>query len=513
MTRLTIGVSMNFFNRLVCLSQDLKHIEYSDLVDKTSIPHKRIKELVWCLKKITPSKDINSIDVFEFNQLRYNLCELKERFHEINVRRDKTLEKIVEKINSLIILPELPSLVLMEISEYFSLELRTLSLLSATTKEWRASTSQTLLNLQAQVTARKYTRRQLKITIDPNALEPSETRALVPKKQLEGREVELFVLYCSRWKFLSLQGEKILNSSNGMTCWTNLHSVALDCFFDVNYSTFKRLKCLTNLRKLQLSNCRSLRGTNLRPLSVLTNLEVLELNGCVNLLASNLNYLIALSALRQLELVGYIELKNRHLQGFSSLSKLTSLILKSCMNLKDRGIGNLTGLTDLEILELSSNRPKGTHVSSSSLITDRSLQYIKAFTNLRLLRLYDCHNFSTEGLKYLTNHTKLQVLTLKNYAKLTDIGFRHLRWLTNLTNLDLSHSLCYRFDSELLERQLNLNYTGLRYLEALGKLRHLFITHYTKIHVEGYSEIVELMISRLSQANPNLCITKLRSDI
>jgi hypothetical protein len=185
-----------------------------------------------------------------------------------------------------------------------------------------------------------------------------------------------------------------------------------------------------------------------------------------------------------------LNLKNHDLEAlFPSLEYLYIRSIKFNFNRFDV-VGTCNKLSFLEI-------------SSSDNLIDDHFQYIFNLPNLKDLNIYNCSNFTDEGLKWITGPNKLSSLDLIN-SKITGEGLRSIKKLTNLTHLNLyrcnnvreNESVKHLAELTRLE-SLSLTYTGLKkegfkHLEKLPSLSSLFVGEIMDEDLEPIGKIANL---------------------
>src|SRR5262249_42840793 len=106
--------------------------------------------------------------------------------------------------------------------------------------------------------------------------------------------------------------------------------------------------------------------------------------------------------------------------------ELRTVKLGEGFNITEKDMRCLAGLTQLQELAFS----KG-------MITSEGLKHLQGLTNLRSLNLSWNNDVTDEGLRYLRRLSNLRRLDLAVCTEITDKGVAHLRGLTNLRQLDL----------------------------------------------------------------------------
>lgn len=160
-----------------------------------------------------------------------------------------------------------------------------------------------------------------------------------------------------------------------------------------------------------------------------------------------------------------------HFQYIGKLSKLTSLNIYQCPNFSDEGLKLITGLNHLNKLYLNDCK-----------ITDKGLESINKLVNLTHLSFFRINFTEAESLNYLTKLSKLEHLYWDN-ANLSREGFKHLEKFQSLKVIYLDGGSLKDEDFESIGKLKNLtridigdnNMTGegLKYLSALTNLKYL----------------------------------------
>lgn len=140
----------------------------------------------------------------------------------------------------------------------------------------------------------------------------------------------------------------------------------------------------------------------------------------------------------------------------------------------DASLTRLAGVTTLRELSLCGTQ-----------ITDAGFAHLRNLSNLQVLDLWRCRNFSGEGLARLEGLSSLRRLSLWNTA-VTDDALRHLGGLAGLRELDLSHT--------------QITDAGLEHLEGLTALQELGLL--------GCDNLTDAGVDRLKNTLPDLVITR-----
>lgn len=151
------------------------------------------------------------------------------------------------------------------------------------------------------------------------------------------------------------------------------------------------------------------------------------------------------------------KLSARGLAALASQTKLQRLTLTDWDGaLSDECLAGLAGLTSLRELEISS-----THVG------DRGLRYLAKHTHLESLWLFlDC--LTDAGLAHLAGLTELKVLRLARCERVTGAGFRHLKKLSKLRELEARGLPIADASLVHLSGLKNLEYLNLRETKLVG---------------------------------------------
>ncbi|HEY7426979.1 MAG TPA: leucine-rich repeat domain-containing protein [Gemmataceae bacterium] len=178
--------------------------------------------------------------------------------------------------------------------------------------------------------------------------------------------------------------------------------------------------------------------------------------------------------------------------------ELRTVKLREGFNITEKGMRFLAGLTQLQELDLG----KG-------MITSEGLKHLQGLTNLRSLNLSWNNDVTDEGLRYLRRLTNLRRLDLAFCTDITDKGVAHLQGLTNLQQLDLDDTkisddglVCLKDLRHLNTLSLHgtrITDKGLTHLEDLTKLQSLDLG-WTRItdkglrHLKGLTDLRTLDI-------------------
>jgi hypothetical protein len=219
---------------------------------------------------------------------------------------------------------------------------------------------------------------------------------------------------------------------------------------DIAGNGVSHLSSLTNISKLDMSHD-SLSNQDLSYISPLTSIQILEIVNCELLTGYGLWYLSTLTNMTVLKIIFEVSecnILNDELFALSSLRQLISLDLHGC-DLSDGGLSPLSSLTNITSLDISGTDINNTglidiclmtkieHLNlSSNKITYKGLFYLKTLTNMKSLDL-SRHLFIDKGLSHLSLLKKLETLRLNYVDDLSDLGFRDLRFLTNLKILEI----------------------------------------------------------------------------
>ncbi len=163
---------------------------------------------------------------------------------------------------------------------------------------------------------------------------------------------------------------------------------------------------------------------------------------------------------------------DQELEALRAFPELRILKLRECFGLTGKGMHALAGLTRLQELDLSKGR-----------ITDEGLKHLQGLTNLRSLTLFWNNDVTDEGLRHLRGLTNLRRLDVSLCFDITDKGVSHLRGLTNLQYLGLD-------DTKIGDDGL-VNIKGLCNLEKLT-LNHTAVTDKGLAHLKELTRLKSL---------------------
>lgn len=194
----------------------------------------------------------------------------------------------------------------------------------------------------------------------------------------------------------------------------NLQELNLN-YCKIQKDAIKYLKFPYNLQKLDLSWC-DLSGKELN-LTYCSNLQKLDLRKCKNM--TEFGSLKFLTNLRSLNLAD-CNITNNNFEDLKSLSKLQKLDLSMCKNITDEGFKHLKIFLSLKKLNLSGTQIKELKPLKflnaleklyliGCQITDACLEHLKSITNLQELDLSHCENITDEGLEEFESNFHLRV--------------------------------------------------------------------------------------------------------
>jgi len=181
-----------------------------------------------------------------------------------------------------------------------------------------------------------------------------------------------------------------------------------------------------SITSLDISNCHFLNGEDFQNLSALTNLASLSLYGNRTITSdSNLWFLTELISLNRLDL-SFCDL-HIDLYYLASLTSLTSLNLSMSAHLEDIAMQNLSSLINLTSL----------NISHCSQISNIGVFHLSSLTNLTDLNIGFCHMTEMLFISSLSNIISLDLSRQIERSKLTDEQWIPMRYLTNITSLNL----------------------------------------------------------------------------
>ena len=310
-------------------------------------------------------------------------------------------------------------------------------------------------------------------------------------------------------RFCGLQELTWASPENAGQSWPKLKSLRLKGCRDGDLQILKHLPSLASLDLASLYNL-ALKGAGLKELSHLSTLTFLSLSGCSNITDAGLKELGHLSSLTSLSLSrclqitdeGLKELKYMYslasldmsccdqitdegLKEFSHMSTLTSLNFQSCNKITDEGMKELLGqITSLAFLDLS----------HCQYITDEGLKELKYMSNLTSLNLERCE-ITDECLKDLEHVSALTYLNIGSgsqlrHSRITDAGLKSLEHMCNLASLNMAGS--------------KITDAGLKGLEHMSALTSLDM-YGCGITDEGLKELGHM--SKLTYLNLAFCFT------
>jgi internalin A len=184
------------------------------------------------------------------------------------------------------------------------------------------------------------------------------------------------------------------------------------------------LQVAGKLKRLDLTQCDKITGKGLEWVGKLEKLEVLDLSRCPGLVGGDLKHLKGLSALRELTVSG-IEDGGDALKTLKTLKNLKVLRFEFG-GLMDDDLTDIGQLQGLEVLDLGYNRIKGS-----------GLKHLKNLKTLRELSLSSMWSVGEEGLEGLDELQGLKVLNLDGCHAINDAGFKHVKALKGLEQVDL----------------------------------------------------------------------------
>lgn len=213
--------------------------------------------------------------------------------------------------------------------------------------------------------------------------------------------------------------------------------------YDENVETLSQLQ---NLEKLDLSNC-FMTDKAFEHIAKMSQLRSLSVAGCKNISLQGLEYLINMPNLKNLDLSNFSHLSGHALLIFSCRLNIESLDLsfislsKAPLNeklsqLRQLKLQNCHPISD-EVMAFIARHPNLEHLYlNGSTITEEGLKHIAELTSLKILNLSGCKTLNAKGLKILSSLTELVSLSLRNCMAIDDQEFCHLNF-QQLEMLDL----------------------------------------------------------------------------
>ncbi|MFO1052281.1 MAG: hypothetical protein U1F36_08710 [Planctomycetota bacterium] len=194
----------------------------------------------------------------------------------------------------------------------------------------------------------------------------------------------------------------------------------------------ERIAALDKLQVLRLLWCREITGAGLASLERLPMLQSLGLVAC-RLGTEDLAALARLPGLRALQIPGGTEIRDEALDHVTRLVNLRSLDLDTQTWLTPDGLVKLRALHHLEELDLgrvgawllSSRLPPPEHATAG--VDDGVLEALGELRQLQVLRLSMADKVTGEGLSHLRDLSRLRIVDLSHLDKIQDPDLLALR--------------------------------------------------------------------------------------
>ncbi len=268
---------------------------------------------------------------------------------------------------------------------------------------------------------------------------------------------------------------------------------------------------LSNLQELNLTRCKGVTEAGLYAIvEKATKLKRLTLDYCPGTTITVLHKLNKKQIVFTIEGVAfkknvldlsqhkysYISDKNLEdtelLKALEDNLEITELNLSNCTKITDAGLAPLKGFQWLTSLNLSLDLEIinfGLHSRNFDQLSDACLRHLRGLTQLTELDLSSRTRISDTGLEHLRDLTRLTELDLSFCDKLTDAGLRQLAGLIQLKSLNLTNT--------------QLSDVGLEHLASLTQLTALYLNGCDKFTDAGLERLTGL--SRLTDLNLNDC--------
>lgn len=189
------------------------------------------------------------------------------------------------------------------------------------------------------------------------------------------------------------------------------------------------------------------------------------------------------------------------LEDIGNLNQLTSLNLSEC-HITDKGVGNISSLTNLKYL----------NISGCSVLTNTSIQVMRAFRYLESLNISECLKPTYKGLRHLSKCTNLRKLDV-SACRISDKELKIIGLFTSLKTLNLSG--CNDIKANHLEQLKTL--TGLEGLNlSFLKIDDVDLTHYKKLKIlnlDGCRNIRDRTIQNLNTLSISILQLRYCSNI
>ena len=269
---------------------------------------------------------------------------------------------------------------------------------------------------------------------------------------------------------------------------------------------------LSQLTHLAIQHCHDIDSTFIEKLCILHNIISLDFTHAERICDENIHFFSKFKHLRFLNINGAGYLEDSEMTFLTNLSNLEGLEL-AYTNFSNDGYQKLSVLHNLKYLNLSGTK-----------ISDESLKVLSSsLPNLELLNLNNCENITSKGLTYLEKFTKLRLIYVSNYPKLTwsanmesldsaylrftDKEYLPISFLINLKYLDLSgtkvtdenlkmfSSALYNLEIINLNNCQNISEQGLHYLNKLPKLGLIYMNNCPQVSKNLIQQISSLKLN------------------
>lgn len=186
----------------------------------------------------------------------------------------------------------------------------------------------------------------------------------------------------------------------------------------VHDEDLKNLIGLTSLKQLTLMNCSNITDVGLQYLSELKNLDYLSLSFSFRITDAGLKHLTKLSELQNFYLLFFSKISDEGIAFLKDLPKLRVLVLEDC-KLTSAAILPISEMKKLTILYLS--------CSETFNFTEKDIQQIGTAPELRVLRLNNCAEITSEILEKHLPLNKMTCLMLSNCKKISETDVEKLK--------------------------------------------------------------------------------------
>lgn len=229
-----------------------------------------------------------------------------------------------------------------------------------------------------------------------------------------------------------IKGACLLEQLCRVSALTDMHKLSLDLRVsdgsaDAHETFLDAVLGLTTLHELLLwhSCAAPMSLTRACALSRLQSLHRLSIKSCT-VTADLLRGVAAIASLATLELADCSLITDASIQPLRALTRLQNLDLNEAPLIGDAGVAHLAGCTRLLSFRII-----------NSAITDKSMPVIAKFTGLRNLSLEGATNLSNASLSLLPRLMLLKILDLAGCRRLTDDGLISLAVMGELRQLNL----------------------------------------------------------------------------